>query len=632
MNKKLTILAIVTTVAAFIFLRGGVAQAGDSTVPAGFATIQAAIDDAGTVAGDTITLTAAGHSEANIHVTKAITIAGGVGASLDPGAGGIGIYPDVDGVTIRDLTIENGSQAIRFEKAGGTIDNTEINNVRLLNNSSRGIEVHNATTVTNLRVIDCFFDNPNVGIRFASSAIGNGILVDGSTFQNHSLGLYEANDGSTGFVQNLTVTNSTFLNNTFAGIYGEELRDVEVAYNTFTDNQTGFQLFSIYTTATVLTGDISIHHNTFTDSSRAAVLIDTDAFELPVTIEDNTISADVSVLLAGFQVDKGQQIALRLASGFPHGAVTVRRNTVSFAGSFGLATAAYAIEVRGDFDAGLTITQNTLQGGVVGNNGGVPPTSGIFLITDDPTFWGAPTSGSVATVFCNTITGFVNGVSAFDEVNTTFGGLPTGVQLYVNSNNIAGNSTFGINNGGISETIDATNNWWGASDGPSGSGPGSGDAVSANVDFDPFLTKAPNSTCPGFVSGGGIVESPAGADANNLIAAGPATFGFVSKYLKGKTTPDGNLVFFFKAGDLHFKSTSMDSLVVTGQPRAMFRGEGTINEGPVCKFEVDAWDGSFDSGVDAFGIKIHGCDTGTEDRYLLGATPLTKGSITVHKK
>ena len=82
------------------------AWAADSTVPGDFATIQDAINDAGTVAGDTITLTAAGHVESFIHVTKAVTIAGAAGASLNPGSAGI--FPDVDGVTIRDLTISNG--------------------------------------------------------------------------------------------------------------------------------------------------------------------------------------------------------------------------------------------------------------------------------------------------------------------------------------------------------------------------------------------------------------------------------------------------------------------------------------------------------------------------------------------
>jgi len=42
----------------------------------------------------------------------------------------------------------------------------------------------------------------------------------------------------------------------------------------------------------------------------------------------------------------------------------------------------------------------------------------------------------------------------------------------------------------ITEVFDATHNWWGANDGPGGAGPGSGDAVSANVDYDPWLTAA----------------------------------------------------------------------------------------------------------------------------------------------
>ncbi len=74
----------------------------------------------------------------------------------------------------------------------------------------------------------------------------------------------------------------------------------------------------------------------------------------------------------------------------------------------------------------------------------------------------------------------------------------------------------------------------------------------------------------GFVTGGGWVDSPSSAD-REKGASGKATFGFVSKYPPGQSTPDGNLEFRFKAGDIRFHSTSMDWLVVTGEPRAMFR-------------------------------------------------------------
>jgi hypothetical protein len=142
----------------------------------------------------------------------------------------------------------------------------------------------------------------------------------------------------------------------------------------------------------------------------------------------------------------------------------------------------------------------------------------------------------------------------------------------------------------------------------------------------------------GFATGGGTVTSPAGADLANPTATGKATFGFVSKYLPGTTTPAGNLEFQFQEGNLNFKSTSMELLVVTAEPRAQFTGTGTINGTTACKFDVDAWDASFGTGqpkVDAFGLKIHSCDPGggqpSFTRYNLAPTTLTKGNIVIHQ-
>ena len=63
----------------------------------------------------------------------------------------------------------------------------------------------------------------------------------------------------------------------------------------------------------------------------------------------------------------------------------------------------------------------------------------------------------------------------------------TGVSTTINFNNIYGNTNYGVRNTGY-QTVDATNNWWGATDGPSTVGPGSGDKVSVYVDYDPWLT------------------------------------------------------------------------------------------------------------------------------------------------
>ncbi|MEK6871952.1 MAG: hypothetical protein AABX16_03550, partial [Nanoarchaeota archaeon] len=55
----------------------------------------------------------------------------------------------------------------------------------------------------------------------------------------------------------------------------------------------------------------------------------------------------------------------------------------------------------------------------------------------------------------------------------------------INYNTIMDN-TFGVTNDGAG-TLNATYNYWGSCDGPSGAGPGSGDITSAGVDFDPWL-------------------------------------------------------------------------------------------------------------------------------------------------
>ncbi len=67
----------------------------------------------------------------------------------------------------------------------------------------------------------------------------------------------------------------------------------------------------------------------------------------------------------------------------------------------------------------------------------------------------------------------------------------------VNYNNIIGNGNYGILNSGDG-LLDATCNWWGDNNGPSGVGPGSGDPVSNNVRYCPWLTdEYPYGDCTG---------------------------------------------------------------------------------------------------------------------------------------
>ena len=78
----------------------------------------------------------------------------------------------------------------------------------------------------------------------------------------------------------------------------------------------------------------------------------------------------------------------------------------------------------------------------------------------------------------NSVTGNNIGVKIHPSVDAS--------TISLNFNNIYGNTNYGVDNTDGTSSVDAENNWWGANDGPSPS-PGSGDKVSANVDYDPWI-------------------------------------------------------------------------------------------------------------------------------------------------
>jgi len=85
--------------------------------------------------------------------------------------------------------------------------------------------------------------------------------------------------------------------------------------------------------------------------------------------------------------------------------------------------------------------------------------------------------------FCNQVTNCV--ITGNNTSETGYGGvvLLSG-SAKVNENDIMGNNCFGVYS---NEPVDAMNNWWGDESGPSGVGPGSGDAVSVHVIYKPWF-------------------------------------------------------------------------------------------------------------------------------------------------
>ena len=148
----------------------------------------------------------------------------------------------------------------------------------------------------------------------------------------------------------------------------------------------------------------------------------------------------------------------------------------------------------------------------------------------------------------------------------------------------------------------------------------------------------------GFVTGGGWIMSPEGAYMPEQSLTGKASFGFVSKYKKGASTPTGTTEFQFQVADLNFHSDSYEWLVITGAS-AKFKGIGTINGGGEYKFILTAIDAEINDSdafeIDRFRIRIwteddSGNETVVYDNALGeenedGTTALSGGSIVIHK-
>jgi hypothetical protein len=119
---------------------------------------------------------------------------------------------------------------------------------------------------------------------------------------------------------------------------------------------------------------------------------------------------------------------------------------------------------------------------------------------------GDPGAPILTRMSCNEITQNIFGVLS------DAAGIAPASDNALTLNNIRGNTTNGVRNTDI-PTLDAKGNFWGASNGPSGAGPGSGDSVAGSVTFSPWLTSSV------FNDFDGDTFSECGGDCNDTVAA-----------------------------------------------------------------------------------------------------------------
>jgi len=150
-----------------------------------------------------------------------------------------------------------------------------------------------------------------------------------------------------------------------------------------------------------------------------------------------------------------------------------------------------------------------------------------------------------------------------------------------------------------------------------------------------------DTTGGGWISGNGWILSPPGAYTANPSLTGRASFGFLSKYKAGATTPTGTTAFQFGLAAFAFSATSYDWLVVSGA-KAQYKGVGTVNGAAGYSFLLTATDGDvlragqpdrfrIKVWVTASGLIVYDNVPGASDDISVTPQAIAGGSIVIHK-
>jgi parallel beta-helix repeat protein len=251
------------------------------------------------------------------------------------------------------------------------------------------------------------------------------------------------------------------------GIYLNECNSSTVSGNTLTNNQEGVAL------------------DYYTDGSGSSVTIDVNGGSITGGTYGIKIGGD-STLGSDLTCNVGNTAAVTIDGTSGIGIYATRNVNLTISNSTikNTASGGYGGVYIYLGECPVTIDNNTIQ-----SNGG----SGIYvsyvqgLVTIDRNTiqsnedygiysygLGAATPNTL-TVTHNTITGSPTGIGSYLSTTTAY------------CNSIHGNTNYGVENWDAT-VLDAEYNWWGNASGPGDNGPGTGDNVSANVDYDPWLT------------------------------------------------------------------------------------------------------------------------------------------------
>jgi parallel beta-helix repeat protein len=394
-----------------------------------FATISNAIVAA--IGGNTIEVAGGTYTEA-VTVNKSVTLLG-ANFDLDPAGGldrgGESVIVGQVTITADDVTVNGFKLTSRYICAGYTSAlNVNISYNILENVVATWGAIHLHGTASGPSYHEC--DGGYIGYNTISGAVGDGIWTVGNN-------------------------------------------DVTIEYN-YILSSSGFA--SIQALNHVGTR-IEIHGNTITNSGGKGINYWADDGGV---ITDNVITnsnyeaiyTDAQAIISGNQITGGNMHGIRVVGGAAGS--TVSENTISNTFYEGIQAFASATitgnEISGCYH-GIQIRGNATSYTVDGNNIHDNQYHGIEMPN-----YNAGEIVATAIITNNTIT-----YNPYCGVKV--GGNTDGSGYHINCNNFESNGIYGVESF-TTANVDATHNWWGHASGPSGSGPGTGDAVSDNVNYD----------------------------------------------------------------------------------------------------------------------------------------------------
>ena len=269
---------------------------------------------------------------------------------------------------------------------------------------------------------------------------------------------------------------------------GVTIEDNTVTGHNFDDDGAGIFFYGESPTPANCKNNI-IKNNVVTGNIRGIVAY----YAQECTIEDNEITIDSGTLNPGWEgikIDGSNNIEVRYNNITGSDGIGIKvQNTWDDVESYDNNITDNTITNVGF--RGIEVSSNAHDNSFTDNTITGAHFAGVFIYlgAQDNTFTGNTITGTVT----ETIYGlYTSQGEPYEETQGDgvflwgLSGLEAGIGNVFHYNCIFGNADDGMENQ-ITTTVDAECNWWGSYDGPSGEGTGTGDEVSTNVDFDPWI-------------------------------------------------------------------------------------------------------------------------------------------------